>query len=300
MSARRPIKRGGSEVGSAGAAQGRKYRMTTEALLDFVEVQRDGAAFWRIARRRRPASQAGKSLPGYVWLGGFASDMRGAKASFLDARAVASGRAMLRFDYSGHGESAFDVPGGRFEDGSIGDWLEQSLALFLGSTEGPQIVIGSSMGAWLALLLAQRLEAQGEAKRLLGLLLIAPAVDFTEELMIPSLSQSERRELMEGSGEIIRPAGRDGSPPLTRRLLEEGRRHLLLGGELRSYAPVRILQGVRDEAVPWRHAFRVAEKLAADPAVVTLVADGDHRLSRPEDMELIAQTLERLEASASG
>jgi len=274
--------------------------MTTEARLDFVEVRRDDARFWRIARRLRPAFPGAKARPGHVWLGGFASDMQGFKASFLDARAAASGRAMLRFDYSGHGESAFDVPGGRFEDGSIGDWLEQSVALFLASTAGPQLVIGSSMGAWIALLLAQRLQAQGEAKRLLGLLLIAPAVDFTEELILPSLSEAERRELTEGNREIIRPTGRDGSPPLTRRLLEEGRRHLLLGGPLRSYAPVRILQGVRDEAVPWRHAFRVAEALAADPVVVSLVAEGDHRLSRPEDMELIAQTLDRLEAEALG
>ena len=274
--------------------------MTTEATLDFLEVRRDDATSWRIARRRRPASGRGETRPGHVWLGGFASDMRGSKASFLDARAAASGRAMLRFDYSGHGESAFDVPGGRFEDGSIGDWLEQSLALFLASTEGPQLVIGSSMGAWIALLLAQRLEAQGEAKRLLGLLLIAPAVDFTEELILPSLSEAERRELAEGTGAIIRPTGRDGSPPLTRRLLEEGRRHLLLRGPLRSYAPVRILQGARDEAFPWRHAIRVAQKLSADPVDVTNDPEGDHRLSRPEDLELIAQTLDRLEAEASG
>jgi len=273
--------------------------MTTEAPLDFVEVSRDGTGSWRIARRRRHASQSAPARAGHVWLGGFASDMLGAKASFLDARAAASGRAMLRFDYSGHGESAFDVPGGRFEDGAIGDWLEQSLALFLASTEGPQLVIGSSMGAWIALLLAQRLAALGEAKRLCGLLLLAPAVDFTEELILPSLSGPERRELNEGGGEIIRPRGADGSPPLTRRLLEEGRKHLLLGGQMRSHAPVRILQGVQDEVVPWRHAFRVAEKLAADPVVVTLVAEGDHRLSRPEDMELIAQALERLEAAAA-
>ena len=169
--------------------------MTTEATLDFLEVRRDDATSWRIARRRRPASESGKTRCGHVWLGGFASDMQGSKASFLDARAAVSGRAMLRFDYSGHGESAFDVPGGRFEDGSIGDWLEQSLALFLASTEGPQLVIGSSMGAWIALLLAQRLEALGEAKRLLGLLLIAPAVDFTEELLLPSLNEAEKREL---------------------------------------------------------------------------------------------------------
>ncbi len=273
--------------------------MTAEALLDFVEVPRDGAAPWRIARRLRPASAQGERA-GHVWLGGFASDMGGSKASFLDARAAACGRAMLRFDYSGHGESAFDVPGGRFEDGSIGDWLEQSLALFRTSTEGPQIVIGSSMGAWIALLLARRLAALGEEKRLRALLLIAPAVDFTEELILPSLSETERRELVEGKGEIIRPAGRNGSPPLTRRLLEEGRRHLLLGQELRAYAPAHILQGVRDEVVPWRHAFRVSEKLAADPVVVTLVAEGDHRLSRPEDMELLAQTLERLEGEAAG
>ncbi len=272
--------------------------MTTEASLDFVDVPREGARSWRIARRLRRAPQDAPACPGQVWLGGFASDMLGSKASFLDARAAASGRAMLRFDYSGHGESAFDAPGGRFEEGAIGDWLEQSLALFLASTEGPQLVIGSSMGAWIALLLAQRLQALGEAKRLRGLVLLAPAVDFTEELILPSLSETERQAFDDGSGKIIRPRGPDGSPPLTRRLLEEGRKHLLFGGQFRSHAPVRILQGVRDEVVPWRHAFRVAEKLAADPVVVTLVAEGDHRLSRPEDMELIAQALERLEAEA--
>ncbi len=273
--------------------------MTTEAPLDFVEVPRDGARSWRIARRRRSASPGSPARAGHVWLGGFASDMQGAKASFLDARAAASGRAMLRFDYSGHGESNFDAPGGRFEEGCIGDWLEQSVALFLASTEGPQLVIGSSMGAWIALLLAQRLAARDEADRLSALLLLAPAVDFTEELILPSLSETERRALDGGVGEIIRPSSPDGSPPLTRRLLEDGRNHLLLGGQLRSHAPVRILQGVRDEAVPWRHAFRIAEKLAADPVVVTLVADGDHRLSRPEDMELIAQALERLETETT-
>ncbi len=132
--------------------------MNGENLPDYLEIPRaDGAPGWRIARRLREARGAGRDRPGLVWLGGFASDMRGAKASFVDAYAAAQGRALLRFDYSGHGESAFDTPGGRFEDGAIGDWLEQSLALFEVSTRGPQILIGTSMGAWIALLLARRL-----------------------------------------------------------------------------------------------------------------------------------------------
>jgi len=219
--------------------------------------------------------------------------MRGAKASFVDGLAAAGGRAMLRFDYSGHGESAFDAPGGRFEEGCVGDWLEQSLALFLGSTEGPQIVIGSSMGAWIALLLARRLHELSQQHRLHALALLAPAADFTEALVMKGLPEAARREIFE-QGRHHPPSPQGAAFPFTRRLIEDGRKHLLLGGLVRSHAPVRILQGGRDEAVPVAHAMALVERLALDPVVVSLIADGDHRLSRPQDLELLGRTLEEL------
>jgi len=262
---------------------------------DFVKIARPGRApSWRIARRLRRAQGAGRGRPGVVWLGGFASDMRGAKASFIDAHTAAQGRAMLRFDYSGHGESAFDTPGGRFEDGAIGDWLEQSLALFQISTQGPQILIGTSMGAWIALLLARRLNEIGLRDRLHALLLLAPAVDFTEDLLWKPLPASARSEILD-KGVYARPSSYATTPtPITRRLVEEGRTHLLLGGPVRAYAPTHILQGMLDEDVPWRHAMALAERLMADPVTVSLVADGDHRLSRPQDLALLATILDAL------
>jgi len=163
----------------------------------------------------REARGAGRDRPGLVWLGGFASDMRGAKASFVDAYAASQGRALLRFDYSGHGESAFDTPGGRFEDGAIGDWLEQSLSLFEVSTRGPQILIGTSMGAWIALLLARRLNEIRLRDRLRALLLLAPAVDFTEELLWKMLPAAARRLIAE-KGVYARPSPYGGPPtPIT-------------------------------------------------------------------------------------
>jgi pimeloyl-ACP methyl ester carboxylesterase len=269
--------------------------MAEKEILDFTEVTRADGGGWRIARRRRPAGEEGRGLPGYVWLGGFASDMAGSKASFVDGHAAARGRAMLRFDYSGHGESLVDAPGGSFEDGCIGDWLTQSLALFLESTDGPQVVVGSSMGAWIALLLAQRLAERGEAQRLHALVLLAPAVDFTEALIWSALSEAQRREVME-QGRYLQPTSYAERPlPIWRRLIEDGRQHLMLGGPIRAHAPVRILQGVADVDVPWRHAMTLSERLVSTPVVVSLIADGDHRLSRPQDLELLGKTLEGLD-----
>ena len=269
--------------------------MNGEDLSDYVEIPRaDGAPGWRIARRLREARGAGRDGPGLVWLGGFASDMRGAKASFVDAYAAAQGRALLRFDYSGHGESAFDTPGGRFEDGAIGDWLEQSLSLFEVSTRGPQILIGTSMGAWIALLLARRLNETRLRDRLRALLLLAPAVDFTEELLWKTLPAAARRLIAE-KGVYARPSPYGPTPtPITRRLLEEGRAHLLLGGPVRAYAPTHIVQGVLDEDVPWRHALALADRLVDDPVTISLVSGGDHRLSRPQDLERLVTTLDAL------
>jgi pimeloyl-ACP methyl ester carboxylesterase len=231
----------------------------------------------RIAVRARAGS-----TPGLVWLGGFKSDMRGTKAAALDQWAAEQGRACLRFDYSGHGESD-----GAFADGTIGHWLDESLAVFEAFCRGPQIVIGSSMGGWLALLLARFLRARGApaANSLAALVLIAPAVDFTEALMWNRFTAKVKREI-EDKGMWQRPSAYgDGPYPITRKLIEEGRRHLLLGGLIETGCPVRILQGVQDPDVPWGHAMELVSRLAHDDVVLTLVKDGDHRLSRPEDLE---------------
>jgi pimeloyl-ACP methyl ester carboxylesterase len=230
----------------------------------------------RIALRQRQGS-----VPGLFWLGGFKSDMRGIKALALDQWAAAHGRAMTRFDYSGHGESA-----GEFAEGTIGRWLEESLAVFDACCRGPQVVIGSSMGGWLALLLAREVGRRKEPPATVaGLVLIAPAVDFTEELMWKRFPP-EARQAIEESGSWARPSPYSDEPYLiTRGLIEEGRRHLLLGGMIETGCPVRILQGVMDPDVPWQHALELVARFARDDVVLTMIKDGDHRLSRPEDIE---------------
>ena len=234
-----------------------------------------------IAYRRRAGAG-----PGVVWLGGFRSDMLATKAAALDEWAQANGRAFLRFDYAGHGES-----GGRFEDGTISSWLEDALAIVAHASAGPQILVGSSMGGWLALLAARRLAADGRPPA--GLVLIAPATDFTEVLIWPALDTAAQRAI-ETDGVYLRPSEYSPEPvPITRALIEDGRTHLMLGGAIRTHAPVHILQGMRDPDVPWRHAMVLTEHLAEDPVVVTLIKDGDHRLSRLQDIA-------RLLAAVSG
>jgi pimeloyl-ACP methyl ester carboxylesterase len=242
-----------------------------------IEVGADNAAR-RIAVRARPGSG-----PGLFWLGGFNSDMKGTKALALDAWAAEHGRACVRFDYSGHGES-----GGRFADGTVGRWLEESLAVFERFCAGPQVVVGSSMGGWIALLLAREVAKRARSASLAGLVLIAPAPDFTEELMWKGFSPDIRREI-ETKGVWLRPSQYgDGTPyPITRDLIEEGRNHLLLGGSIEVGCPVRILQGAKDADVPWRHAFALVHRLPADDVVLTMIQDGDHRLSRPQDIARI-------------
>jgi pimeloyl-ACP methyl ester carboxylesterase len=261
--------------------------MIDDAAPDFLTIPNPaGGPAWRIARRLTPATRPDAG-PGLVWLGGFASDMTGTKAQFLAERAQAQGRACLRFDYSGHGASD-----GRFIDGCIGDWLAQSVAVFEASTQGPQILIGSSMGGWLALLLARHLAAAGALARLAGLVLLAPAVDFTEELMWAELDAAARAKLME-KGVWGRPSDYAPEPtPITRRLIEDGRRHLLFGGMIRTHAPVYILQGMVNPDVPWRHALRLVEHMSADPVTLSFIADGDHRLSRPQDLAQLAAAVD--------
>jgi pimeloyl-ACP methyl ester carboxylesterase len=234
------------------------------------------------ARRIAVRMRAGVA-PGLLWLGGFNSDMKGTKAVALDEWAAEHGRAFVRFDYSGHGES-----GGKLVDGTIGRWLEDTLAVFERFCAGPQIVVGSSMGGWMALLLARELIKRSRNASLAGLVLIAPAPDFTEELMWKNFSPAIRKEI-ETSGVWLRPSPYgDGSPyPITRALIEEGRNHLLLGGSIDVGCPVRILQGGQDPDVPWRHAFALAHRLPADDVVLTMIQDGDHRLSRPQDIARI-------------
>jgi pimeloyl-ACP methyl ester carboxylesterase len=235
-----------------------------------------GEASRRIAVRAREGRG-----PGVFWLGGFNSDMQGTKALALDGWAAEHGRACVRFDYSGHGES-----GGRFVDGTIGSWLEDSVAVFTRFCRGPQIVVGSSMGGWIALLLARELAKRSGDATLAGLVLIAPAPDFTEELMWKGFSPAIRREI-ETNGVWLRPSDYGEPYPITKALIEEGRNHLLLGSAITTGCPVRILQGAQDPDVPWQHAFALAHRLPADDVVLTMIQDGDHRLSRPQDIARI-------------
>ncbi|MDQ0464486.1 pimeloyl-ACP methyl ester carboxylesterase [Caulobacter ginsengisoli] len=213
--------------------------------------------------------------PTIVWLGGFKSDMTGTKAQMLADWADANGRAFLRFDYFGHGES-----GGAFQDGTITRWRADALAMIDQMADGPLVLVGSSMGGWLACL-----AAMVRPKRVQGLVLIAPAADFTEALMKPGLP-AEAHEALAKDGLWIRPSlYEEGGYPITRTLLEDGARWSILPGPVPIDAPVRILQGGEDPDVPWTHALELAQALNSQDVVFTLVKDGDHRLSRPEDLE---------------
>ncbi len=226
----------------------------------------------RLAFRR-----IGGDGPAIVWLGGFKSDMTGTKAAALALWATQSGRAFLRFDYSGHGASE-----GRFEDGTISTWLADALAAIDQLTRGRLILAGSSMGGWIAALTALRLK-----ERLAGLVFIAPAPDFTEALIWDQMTGPEREEVMR-NGRLIEHSPYSDEPAIiTRALIEDGRRHLILGGSIDIVCPVRILQGMADHDVPWRHALKFAECLATDDLEVTLLKAGDHRLSKPHEIAKI-------------
>jgi pimeloyl-ACP methyl ester carboxylesterase len=228
------------------------------------------------------------AAPGLFWLSGYKSDMKGTKAAALAHWAEQAGRACIRFDYSGHGES-----GGDFSDSTIGRWLADALAVFDACCRDPQILVGSSMGGWLALLMVRALRARRQAgpASVAGLVLVAPAVDFTEELMWKRFTPAIKRELEE-KGFWARPSEYSAEPYLvTRQLIQEGRNHLLLAGMIETGCPVRILQGVEDSDVPWRHAVELVSRLASDDVVLTLVKDGDHRLSRPEDIERLIRAV---------
>jgi pimeloyl-ACP methyl ester carboxylesterase len=247
-----------------------------EETLERLQVG-EGTAARAVAIRSFPGKP-----PGIFWLGGFKSDMRGTKAEALAEHARKAGHAYTRFDYSGHGES-----GGSFEEGTISRWAEEARAVFerLG---GPQIVVGSSMGGWIALLLARSLAANpAQPANIKGMMLIAPAPDFTEALMWPAMSDDAKREVAE-KGFWMRPSAYgDGPYPLTRALFDDGKKNLLLDKPIQTGCPVRILQGAEDPDVPYRHALKLVSCFAQDDVVLTLIKDAGHRLSRPEDLQRI-------------
>ncbi len=232
----------------------------------------------------------GKSVngaPGVFWLGGFKSDMKGTKAEALDAWAERQGRPSARFDYSGHGES-----GGKFIDGTIGRWLAESVAVYSKFAKGPQVVVGSSMGGWLALLLARALMGSKQAAPMAGMVLIAPAVDFTEDLMWKRFPAAIKDEIEE-KGLWMRPSEYgEMAYPITKGLIEDGRKHLMMHGLIECRCRVHILQGVQDLDVPWEHAVELVSRFSRDDVVLTLIKDGDHRLSRPEDIERLIAAVE--------
>ena len=229
------------------------------------------------------AKLAGKS-PGVVFLHGFKSDMNGDKALAVEAFCRAQGRACVRYDGFGHGRSS-----GRFEDGTIGRWVEDALAVIDELTEGPQVLVGSSMGGWLMLL-----AALARPGRVAGLLGLAAAPDFTEDL-IRGFFTAEHHAQLETEGRVLIDDYYGGEPyPVTRALLDEAQSHLLLGGPIAIRCPVRLIHGQRDADVPWETSLRLADRLAAADVAVTLVKSGEHRLSRPKDLARLRDVLDGL------
>jgi pimeloyl-ACP methyl ester carboxylesterase len=223
--------------------------------------------------------------PTVVWLGGFRSDMAGTKAQALADWAAAAGRAYVRFDYLGHGESSGDFGA----KGTITRWREDALAVLDELVEGPALLVGSSMGGWLACLVAM-----ARPERVASMALIAPAADFTETLMKPGIPPDGHAALA-ADGVWLRPSLYGDPYPITKTLLEDGARWSILGAEPVPIAvPVRILQGAEDPDVPWRHALELALALKGDDVVFSLIKDGDHRLSRPQDIARLIAAVEEL------
>jgi esterase/lipase len=254
----------------------------------FLEVGQ-GPKRRRLAYRWDDPGADGSSLA-ILWLSGFLSDMASTKAQTLADWAADQGHAMLRFDYSGHGLSP-----GNLLQASIGDWLEESTAM-LGLLEGRRVIlVGSSMGGWIALLLAHAIARAGGTP-LAGLVLIAPAWDMTEKLMWEKMS-AKTRGIVETEGVYYAPSNYDDPYPLTKILIEEGRNHLLVDGGIDIGAPLRILQGMRDADVPWQHALMLVDLVAGDDVELTLIKDGDHRLSTSEDLRRLEATVASLAAT---
>ena len=255
----------------------------------------EGEAAREIAMLVRPA-QAGNGAPALVWLSGYRSDMSGTKAVELDGLAAELGLACIRLDYSGHGLS-----GGSFGDGTISRWLEEALAVIRHVAPDRVILVGSSMGGWIALRLAQELARQGGVTlpKLAGMVLIAPAPDFTSELIEPNLKAKERKSLAE-RGYFEERSQYSPEPNIyTRALIEDGRKNRVLDGIIETGCPVHILQGMKDADVPHAHAMKLVEHLPADDVVLTFIRDGDHRLSRPGDIALLLSAVKGIIRSST-
>jgi len=238
----------------------------------------------RIAYHRTPASSGGDVRPGLVFLGGFKSDMTGTKAVALEAHARGCSLEFLRFDYQGHGQSS-----GEFEEGCIGTWYQDALDAIDGLTEGPLILIGSSMGGWMALL-----AALARPDRVAGLVGIAAAPDFTQSMW--QGFDAEARRQIEQEGRYSMPSEYDSEEPyiITKKLIEEGRDRCLLAGPIAIRCPVRLLQGMGDAAVPWETAMRIADRLESEDVEITLIKAGDHRLSGPADLDRLFRAVDAL------
>ncbi len=244
----------------------------------FLDVTGDAIAYEHVT--------GAKNKPGLMWLGGYRSDMQGTKAIELEAFAKAHTLSCTRHDYSGHGLS-----GGAFVEGTISKWLAQSMAVLEQVTSGPQILVGSSMGGWVALRMVEELRKAGKGERIAGLLLLAPAPDFTCELHEPKLTDAQRADLeVQGYYEEPTPYGPDPNV-FTKALFDDGRKNLVMTSSIDTHCPVHILQGKQDPDVPWEHAQRLFELLSKDDASITYIADGDHRLSRPQNIELMKRVL---------
>ena len=234
-----------------------------------------------LAYHRTPPRGEGEARPGVVFLGGYASDMTGSKATALEEWARGAGRAFVRFDYTGHGASS-----GRFEDGCIGDWARDAGDVLAQLTEGPQVLVGSSMGGWIALLLAR-----ANPERLAGLVGVAAAPDFTQRLMWPEMTPAERETLM-AEGRVLQPSAYGPEPRvITRKLIEDGRQHLVLDRPLALPCPVALLHGTADADVPVALGLDLLSHLQAPQARLTLIKDGDHRLSDPASLALLCETV---------
>lgn len=235
----------------------------------------------RLAYRHVPGG-----APGVLFCSGFTSDMTGTKATALERFCVAERRAFTRFDYRGHGASS-----GRFEDGTIGGWAEDALAIVDRLAEGPLIIVGSSMGGWVALLVAL-----ARPERVRGLVGIAAAPDFTDDLLLARATPDQRQALAE-KGSWMEPSAYGGPPyPVTRTLIEDGRRHLVLRAPVAIRCPVHLLHGMADADVPWRNSLRLAERLESDDVTLELIKGGDHRLSTDRDIRRIWAAVTRLAA----
>ncbi|QWW68044.1 carboxylesterase [Rhizobium sp. WYJ-E13] len=253
---------------------------------EFLDVGK-GEAARQIAMLVRPG-QANTDLPALVWLSGYRSDMSGSKAIEIDRLASELGAACIRLDYSGHGLS-----GGSFTDGTISRWLEEALAVIRHIAPDRMILVGSSMGGWIALRVAQELARHG-GPRLEGMVLIAPAPDFTSDLIEPNLKKKERTSL-EQRGYFEERSQYSPEPNIyTRALIEDGRENRVLTGIIETGCPIHILQGMKDADVPYLHAMKLVEHLPADDVLLTFIRDGDHRLSRPQDIERLRNAVKGL------